>query len=154
MLGNLVRLLLLVPLLIVGAQCKQAEDPSCACLCSNGRFPACYAEPRNCPPSPACGDDNQCEQYCKSEALCGAGDPIYVECLPFIGGYPDSVICDGIPLCDEVSEEQCVERRNDFNCYGLWNLYRYCVGVEGCDTPRCEEWLQRWEACDSSRETP
>ena len=138
----------------IGAQCSQAEDPSCACLCSDGRFPDCYAEPGSCPLSPACGSDEQCDDYCKSEALCGDDSPLYVECMPFIGGYPDSVICMDIPLCGEVSEEECVERRIDFDCYVHWNFYRQCIGQEGCDTPRCGELLQRWEVCDSGDGAP
>jgi hypothetical protein len=55
--------------------------------------------------------------------------------------------CVQIPQCGDVTEAECRERLEPFDCTFEWLFYRICVAEEGCDTAYCRGLLEGWEAC-------
>ncbi len=149
--GRLVAFLL--PLSILATQCDQTElpdGPRCDCVCSNERVPECYAPQNgNCPPSPSCTSDAECDAFCKSDALCGEADPKYVACSNDRAGVIE-LHCEQIPQCQGVTETECRKRFERFGCEFEWLFYRLCVSQEGCGSVECSDDLKGWEDCEAT----
>lgn len=155
MLQRLAPLLFLLPVSIIVAQCSRGEelptDPYCWCICSDKRVPVCNRPQQDdCPPSPVCASDDECEPYCQSDDLCGEGEPSFVGCNVGADGYTQEVLCREIPQCDSITEEECLVRFTPFDCTFEWLFYRLCISEEGCDSPRCQTYLQGWADCKAS----
>lgn len=117
-------------------------------MCSNERFPACYARTRDdCPPNPACTSDQECEAFCQSDELCGEPEPKYATCVDLDPDRNAELLCVQIPPCGDVTVEECRERLEPFDCNFEWLFYRLCVAEDGCNTAYCGSLLEGWEYC-------
>lgn len=136
------------------AYCSHGELEAvdhCDCVCSDERVPDCRRpQEDDCPPSPICASDLDCEAYCQSDELCGESEPKFVSCHLDLPGQTEELFCRQIPQCDGLSVEDCVERFTPFDCTFEWLFYRLCVSEEGCDTARCRSYLEGWESCKAA----
>lgn len=145
----------LFPLALLLVNCDRGDglptEPYCDCVCSDERFPDCsLPQGEDCPPSPICASDADCEAYCQSDALCGEAEPNFVSCDLYLPGQTEELFCRQTPQCDGLSEAECVERFTPFNCTFEWLFYRLCVAEEGCNAARCQSYLEGWDSCKAA----